>query len=164
MDASRLFSGNFTPLLLKTQADLSTYTTKWLSWLGRVNTLKINVLPRFLYYLLQTIPLSIPTLYFRKLHKMFSSFIWKAAFPRIKYETFSLPKAGVLDASLYDTAAVLTGIVDWFHHSSSKLWVHLESHLNSIELCALPWTLAVHRKESSLFSNLTCQTHQIWDD
>lgn len=89
-DASQLFSGTSPPYSSK---------HKWtcphaqrLSWLGRVNVLKMDVLPRFLY-LLQTIPIYIPTSYFRKLRQMFSSFIWKAAQPRIKYDTLALPKA-----------------------------------------------------------------------
>ena len=87
-DPSQLFSLNFTPLLLRTQADLTTYASKRISWLGRVNALKMDVLPRFLY-LFQTIPIHIPNLYFKKLRRMFSKFIWNA---RIRYGTLSLPK------------------------------------------------------------------------
>lgn len=90
-DASQLFSENFTPLLLRTQVDLSTYASKRLSWLGRVNALKMKVLPRFLY-LFQNIPIHIPNSCFRKLRQLFSKFIWNAARPRIQYETLSLPK------------------------------------------------------------------------
>lgn len=91
----------------------------------------MNVLPPFLY-LFQTIPIHTPTSYFRKLCQMFSKFIWKSARPRIRYEILSLPKvrggAGALDASLYYKAAILTRILDWFHHSSSKLWVQIKNH------------------------------------
>lgn len=92
MDASRLFSANFTPLL-KVQADLSSYATKRLFWFGRINSLKMDVLPRFLY-LFQTIPIFIPTSYFRKLHYSVLKLYLGVALPRIKYDTLSLPKAG----------------------------------------------------------------------
>lgn len=162
----QLFSKNFTPLLLRTQADLSTYTFKRLSWLGRVNTLKMDVLPRFLY-LFQTIPIYIPNSYFRKLRQLFSKFIWNSAHPRIRYRTLSLPKvrggAGAPDASLYNKAAILTRILDWFHNHTTKLWVHLESHMNSIDLSALPWTTPAIRRGSHPLCDLTRQTIQIWD-
>lgn len=60
-DTSQLFSRNFTPLLLRVQADLSTYASRRLSWLGRVNALKMDVLPQFLYLFRIPIPICIPT-------------------------------------------------------------------------------------------------------
>lgn len=92
-EASRLFPANFTSLLLKIKADLYSYATNQHLWLGKVNTLKMDVLPRFLY-LFQTIPIYILTSYFRKLHRLISSFMWGVAHTRIKYESLSFPKAG----------------------------------------------------------------------
>lgn len=164
--SSQLFSSNFTPLLTRTQADLTTYASKQLSWLGRVNVLKMDVLPRFLY-LFQTIPIYIPTSFFKRLRQIFSKFIWQGRRPRIKHDTMILPKvrggAGVPDASIYHKAAVLVRIVDWFHHSSSKLWVQLEKYLNEADLCALPWTPMAGRGDGLFSTALTRQTLQIWD-
>lgn len=126
----------------------------------------MDVLPQFLY-LFQTIPIHIPTSYFKKLRQLFSSFIWGATRPRIKYETLALLKteeaARASDTSLYHKAAVLIRIVDWFHHTKSKTWVQLENHLNPIELCALLWTPAASRGNLSLVADLTRQMIQIWD-
>lgn len=71
--------------------------------------------------------------------------------------------AGIPDASLYHKAAVLTRMVDWFHHTASKLWVQIEGYLNPIELCALSWTPAIYHKGSSHLDDLTRQTVPIWD-
>lgn len=56
------------------------------------------------------------------------------------------PEAGVPDASLYHKVAVYMQIIDWFHHSSSKLWVQLEGCMNPADLCALLWTSPALRK------------------
>lgn len=71
--------------------------------------------------------------------------------------------AGASNASIYYRAVVLTRILDWFHYSSTKLWVQIESHLNLIDLCTLPWTPAEFLKGELLPGDLTRQTIQIWN-
>lgn len=72
-------------------------------------------------------------------------------------------RSGVPDAFIYHKAAIFTCILDWFHHSSSKLWVQLEGHMNPIDLWALPWNLPVFRKGLSIPVELTRQTLYMWD-
>lgn len=108
-DASWLFSGKFTPLLLRTQADLTTYASKRLSWLGRVNALKMDVHPEFLY--------------------------------------------------LFQTKPYLYTYLVFLEASSDVFQIQMESRTSQYTVY---WTLMAHHKESSLSTDLTRQTIQLW--
>lgn len=110
-EVSQLLFLNILPLLHKTQVNLASYSSKRHLWLGRINTLKMDVLLCFLYWF-QMIPIHLPASYFQKCHCMFYKFIWNSAGPRIRFVIFSLPKyqcgERVPDASFYHIAAVFT--------------------------------------------------------
>ncbi len=53
-----------------------------LSPLGRINAVKMNILPKFLY-LFQAIPLFLPKSFFKNIDKLISSFIWASKTPRV---------------------------------------------------------------------------------
>lgn len=67
---------NFTALTTKMKADLQ---QRWsglsLSLTGRVQSVKMNILPRYLY-LFQCLPIFLPKVYFCKINSILSSFIW----------------------------------------------------------------------------------------
>ena len=54
-------------------------TNKWkhipCSWIGRINTIKMMVLPKAVYRV-NTIPTKIPMIYFTELEQIFQKFIW----------------------------------------------------------------------------------------
>lgn len=58
-DTSRIFELNFPPLLSKTRTFLETWNEGLHSWFGRINLLKMCILPKFLY-LFQALPIKIP--------------------------------------------------------------------------------------------------------
>ncbi|KAM9311530.1 E3 ubiquitin-protein ligase RNF213 [Gastrophryne carolinensis] len=70
---STIYELNYKPLVTKIQSDLDKYTTKPFSWFGRINILKMDILPKFLY-LFQTAPIKLPSGFFRKLQAAFSKF------------------------------------------------------------------------------------------
>lgn len=78
-----IFKINFLPLIEQIKLDLDRWKNLHLTLAGRVNCLKMNVLPRFLY-LFQCLPIFLPKSYFNAVDKLFSSFIWGNGVPRIK--------------------------------------------------------------------------------
>lgn len=80
-----LFKNNFDKFYVKVQQDLYKWSLIPLSLIGRVNTVKMSVLPHYLY-LFQSLPVFISKAYFKKLDGKMSSFIWNGKKPRLHKE------------------------------------------------------------------------------
>lgn len=124
-----------------TLKDLENYGARHLLWFRRINAVKMDVLPRFLY-LFQTIPIIIPNSFFRQLTGAINKFIWGSLHPRIKF--FSMlcnlklvDGAGLPDFKKYHPAALLMRIVDWLR-STAKQWVRLVNS-SSLDFAFLDW-------------------------
>ncbi|KAM9320146.1 protein THEMIS2 [Gastrophryne carolinensis] len=59
----------------KTISELTTYDKRHFTWFERINVLKIDILPKFLYTF-QTVPIHLPSSFFRKLKMAFLRFVW----------------------------------------------------------------------------------------
>lgn len=126
-----LFKENFTKLQLKIQQELSRWSPLFLSLVGRVNVVKMSILPRYLY-LFQSLPVYIPNVYFKKLDSVISSFIWNGKKPRLRKEHLQkLKQDGGLalpNFRYYYWAANLWCLSFWVHYSDSNgpAWVEME--------------------------------------
>lgn len=69
-----LFFYNFAPLLDQVQMDFQRWSLLPLSLVARVNSVKMNILPK-LSYLFQCIPVFLPLSFFHKLDKSITEFI-----------------------------------------------------------------------------------------
>ena len=85
-----LYKLNYLPFLQNIGKDLMRWTTLPLSLMGRVNFIKMNILPR-LVYLFQSIPADLPDSFFNKYNNMVGKFIWCNKVARIKRSTLCLP-------------------------------------------------------------------------
>uniref|UniRef100_A0AAR2IKV5 Reverse transcriptase domain-containing protein n=1 Tax=Pygocentrus nattereri TaxID=42514 RepID=A0AAR2IKV5_PYGNA len=85
------FNKNFVPLLVKVEDDFARWSTLPLSLAGRVNLVKMAILPKFLY-LFQHIPVLISKKFFNKLNKLVSKFLWANKPVRIRSKILQLPK------------------------------------------------------------------------
>lgn len=87
-----IFSKNFLPLVERCKLDFDRWSGLPLSLMGRVNLVKMVVLPKFLY-LFSQIPVLIKKSFFRSLDQSISSFLWGNKKPRIGRSVLQLPKA-----------------------------------------------------------------------
>lgn len=78
-----LYERNFTALTTKVKAELQRWNNLPLSLAGRVQSVKMNILPRYLY-LFQCLPISLPKSFFSKLDSIILTFLWEGKPPRIK--------------------------------------------------------------------------------
>ena len=83
-ELTNLFSANFTPLQSKIMSDLQRWRNLPLSPIGRINSVKINILPKFLF-LFNCLPLFLPNHFFKTIDQDISWFLWCGKAPRIRY-------------------------------------------------------------------------------
>ena len=86
-----LFKANFAPLLTRIKEDFDRWSTLNLSLIARVNSVKMNVLPRF-SYLFQCVPFYLPQSFFHKVDSLISEFVWNKKVPRLRRQYLQRPK------------------------------------------------------------------------
>lgn len=149
---SDLFDLNFVPLVNNLTQDFNRWSLLPLSLIGRVNCIKMNVLPRFLY-LFQCIPIFIPKSFFVSLDCSISSFLWNRKTPKIRksilQRTKQLGGLALPNFQIYYWAANIRSTLYWLN--SCKLanppsWLHIESvscnkSSSLAALLCLPYTM-----------------------
>lgn len=85
-----LVSDNYQPVISKAKESLNRWSSLPLTMIGRINALKMNILPKFLY-LFQSIPLSPPPEFFLNMKRTLTLFIWKGKRPRLRLTLLYLP-------------------------------------------------------------------------
>ena len=78
-----LHKNNFTKLVMEIKSDLKRWEALPLSVMGRINSIKMNILPRLLF-LFQCLPIFLPKYFFHTLDQVFSKFIWAGKNPRAR--------------------------------------------------------------------------------
>uniref|UniRef100_A0A3B3HQU1 Reverse transcriptase domain-containing protein n=1 Tax=Oryzias latipes TaxID=8090 RepID=A0A3B3HQU1_ORYLA len=126
-----MYKTNFIPLLDSVKQDLQRWQSLPIYLGGRINVVKMNILPKFLY-LFQSIPLFLTKTFFSNLDKLISSFIWNGKTARIRknilqyhkdYGGMSLP-----NFQYYYWAANIRTLLYWLETSSHKdlKWLNFE--------------------------------------
>ena len=121
---SNIFEDNYVKVWKDVKMDLERWGKMQLSLLGRISTIKMNVLPKMLF-LFQTIPIISNMGCFKQWQREVARFIWQGKRPRIKYKIlidsrerggFALP-----DLKLYYEAACLCWIKEWITLKNTRL-------------------------------------------
>ena len=124
-----LSATNYEPMLANLSEDVQRWSTLPLSILGRINIIKMNILPKFLY-IFQSIPLAPPPSFFPKLRKLLSNFMWNNRRPRLRLSLLYLPydRGGLQLPNLqwYYWAAQLRAAMFWFTKEDAQPWVQIE--------------------------------------
>lgn len=138
-----LFHINYPPLIKKIKEDLEHWNLLPISLLGRINVIKMNILPR-INFLFQSLPCYLNKDFFKNVNKLISSFIWKNSTPRISFKTLTNTKEkgglGLPDLQLYYWSAQIKGMIGWIQPSRTAHWTDIEEALCSpIPLTSLPF-------------------------
>uniref|UniRef100_A0A8C5LVA2 Reverse transcriptase domain-containing protein n=1 Tax=Leptobrachium leishanense TaxID=445787 RepID=A0A8C5LVA2_9ANUR len=164
---SDLYSSNYPTLIAKIKGELQCWGRYMISWIGRVNCIKMNVLPRLLY-LFQALPAPLVPADIASLQTTIDQFVWNGKQHCVARATLYRPRTlgglGLPSLFTYYYATQLAQIVAWHSEAGTRRWVDLENaFMMPHGLSRWMWLPRVHRPQSRTLCPTIVNFLRLWD-
>ena len=162
---STLYEANYDKLTLDIKKDIERWATLPLDLTSRLETIKMNFLPRVLF-LFQSLPVEVTQKQFNAWDKIISRFIWAGQRPRIKFQTLQLPKdrggMGLPNLKMYYYAAQLRYVGCWCQPDYVARWKQMEREVNGQPIQNLMGDRKAYKENKQHIDPITLFSLDIW--